>query len=80
MVLAGLKDEEGLHIMCNRLIGALQLPVELSSIVIQVSASCGWALYPRQGHTAATLLAAARLAQHPVRPAGSGITPAPATE
>ncbi len=80
VVLAGLKDEEGLHIMCNRLIGALQLPVELSSIVIQVSASCGWALYPRQGHTAATLLAAARLAQHPVRPAGSGITPAPATE
>lgn len=80
VVLAGLKDEDGLHIVLNRLRGALQLPVELSSIVIQISASCGWALYPEQGQTADSLLSVARQALEQAKPVGSGTTPAPATE
>lgn len=80
VVLAGLKDEDGLHIVLNRLRGALQLPVELSSIVIQISASCGWALYPDQAQTPDNLLSAARLAQEQAKPAPHGTTPAPATE
>lgn len=63
VVLAGLKDEAGLHIVLNRLRSALHLPIELSSVVMQISASCGWAIYPQDGTTAHSLLAAARTAQ-----------------
>ena len=80
VVLAGLKDEDGLQIVLNRLRAALQLPVELTSIVIQISASCGWALYPSQGQTPDSLLSAARLAQEQAKPVGTGTTPAAATE
>ena len=79
VLLAGLKDEAGLHIVLNRLRAAWQQPVELRSIVIQISVTCGWALFPEQGLTADSLLAAARAALEQAKKAPSAQSaPAPA--
>lgn len=77
-VLCGLKDEAGLHTVLTRLEAALQQPLELDSIVIQISVSTGCALYPRDGATAESLLATARSALEKAKPASAPHSATPA--
>lgn len=79
-VLCGLKDEAGLHTVLTRLEAALQQPLELNAIVIQISVSTGCALYPRDGATADSLLATARSALERAKPVTPLHSTTPATE
>ena len=76
LLLAGLKDEVNLQTVLKRMHSALQQPLELSTIVIQISTSIGCAIYPQHGQTAEMLLASARQALEHSKPRPMPLTAA----
>jgi diguanylate cyclase (GGDEF)-like protein len=61
-VVEGIGDERDALQCAERLLGALQQPCELDSLLLHVGASIGVACYPQHGHTADELLRRADVA------------------
>jgi diguanylate cyclase (GGDEF)-like protein len=64
VLLPGARHETDLHTVARRILVALQPPFEMANRKLYVSGSIGGALYPRDGSTEDTLLAAADMAMY----------------
>ena len=72
VLLPGACNENDLHTVARRLLMALQPPFELANRKLYVSGSIGGALFPRDGSTDETLLAAADVAMYQAKDTQGG--------
>jgi diguanylate cyclase (GGDEF)-like protein len=72
VLLPGARDENDMHTVARRLLVMLQPPFELANHKLYVSGSIGGALYPRDGSTEETLLAAADVAMYQAKGSQGG--------
>jgi diguanylate cyclase (GGDEF)-like protein len=72
ILLTNVDDDEAAKLAAHKILHALELPFELREVMLDVGASLGMAIYPRDGEDAETLLQRADVAMYLAKESHSG--------
>ncbi|MDP5238816.1 EAL domain-containing protein [Uliginosibacterium sp. 31-16] len=71
LIASHIKTDAGIGVFCEKLAGSFEEPFEIEGTQFKLTASSGMAIYPDDAATASELLAAAELALHDAKNAGT---------